>query len=143
MPFKKGKYRQQGKGKLGRYPATCQGTSVVQTAPVSASSASAAADGVDDDCGGSGTSGIDKSGSAEAIAAAVLVLMDPPMKQLTRAEEAAQRGAISSPEFVPHPDCAAAVAKRDAVWAQCLALESSVGQISRGKNNFRPVKRLY
>ena len=68
---------------------------MVRTAPAAASSSSAAADGVGDNRGGSGASGVDKSGSAEAIAAAVLVLMDPPMKQLTRAEEAAQRGAIS------------------------------------------------
>ena len=95
MPFKKGKYRQQGKGKLGRYPATCQGTSVVQTAPAAASSSSAAADRVGDDRGGSGASGIDESDSAEAIAAAALVSMNPPVKQLTRSEEADRRGAIS------------------------------------------------
>ena len=48
-----------------------------------------------DDRGGSGASGVDESGSAEAIAAAALVSMNPPVKQLTRAEEAARRGAIS------------------------------------------------
>ena len=124
MPFKKGKYRKQGKGKLGRYHATRRGNNVVQTSPAAANSASAAADGVGDNRGDSGVSCVDESGSAEAIAAAVLVLMDPPMKQLTRAEEAAQRGAISSPEFVPHPDCAAAVAKRDAVWMLWMAQQS-------------------
>ena len=68
---------------------------MVQTAPAAASSARAAADGVGNDHGGSGASGIDKSGSAETIAAAALVSMNPPVKQLTHAEEAAQRGAIS------------------------------------------------
>ena len=48
-----------------------------------------------DDHGGSGASGVDESGSAEAIAAAALVSMNPPVKQLTLAEEAAQCGAIS------------------------------------------------
>ena len=79
MPFKKGKYRQQRKGKLGRYHTTHQGTSVVQTAPAATSSASAAADGFGDDRGGSDASGVDKSGSAEAIVAAVLVSMNPPV----------------------------------------------------------------
>ena len=68
MPFKKGKYRQKLKGKLGRYHATRRGTSVVQTAPAAASSSSAAADRVGDNRGGSGASGIDESNSAEAIA---------------------------------------------------------------------------
>ena len=95
MPFKKGKYIQQGKGKLGRYHTTCRGTNVVRTAPAADSSASAAADRVGDNRGGSGTSGVDESGSAEAIAAAALVSINPPMKQLTRAEEADRRGAIS------------------------------------------------
>ena len=95
MPFKKCKYRQQGKGKLGRYHATRQGTSVVRTAPAAASSASAAADRVGDERCGSGASDVDKSGSAGAIAAAVLVSMNPPVKQLARAEEAAQHGEIS------------------------------------------------
>ena len=99
IPFKKGKYRQKGKGKLGRYHATCQSTSVVQTAPAAASSASAATDREGDNRGGSGASGVDESGSAEAIAAAALVLMNPPVKQLTHAEEAARRGAIS---FLQH-----------------------------------------
>ena len=67
---------------------------MVRTAPAAASSSSAAADGVGDDRGGSGASGVDKSGSAEAIAAAPLVSMNPPVKQLRRAEEAAQRGVI-------------------------------------------------
>ena len=89
MPFKKGKYRQQGKGKLGRYHATRQGISVVQTDPATSISASAAADRVSDDRGGSGASGVDESGSAEAIAVAAPVLMNPPVKQLTCAEEAA------------------------------------------------------
>ena len=78
MPFKKGKYRQQGKGKLGQYHATHQGTSVVRTAPAAASSASAAADRVGDDRGGSGASSVNESGSAEAIAADALELMNPP-----------------------------------------------------------------
>ena len=78
MPFKKGKYRQQGKGKLRRYHATHRGTSVVRTAPTAANSAIAAADGVGDDRGDSGASCVDKSGSAEAIAAAALVSMNPP-----------------------------------------------------------------
>ena len=68
---------------------------MVRTAPTAASSASLAADGVGDDRGDSGTSGVDKSGSAEAITAAVLVSMNPSMKHLTSAEEAARRGAIS------------------------------------------------
>ena len=68
-----------------------------RTAPATASSASATADGVGDDCGGSGASGVDKISSAEDIAAAVLVSMNPPVKNLTRAEEAARRGAISAP----------------------------------------------
>ena len=59
---------------------------MVQTAPAAASSASAAANRVGDDRGGSGASGVDKSGSAEAIAAAALVSMNPPVKQLTSAE---------------------------------------------------------
>ena len=95
MPFKKGKYRQQRKGKLGRYHATRQGTSVVRTAPAAASSNSAAVDRVVDDRGGSGASGVDENGSAEGIAAAVLVSTNLPVKQLTRSEEAARRGAIS------------------------------------------------
>ena len=57
-------------------------------------STSAAADGVGDNRGGSGASGVDKRDSAEAIAAAALVLMNPPVKQLTRAEEAARSGAV-------------------------------------------------
>ena len=68
---------------------------MVRTAPTAASSASLAADGVGDDRGDSGTSGVDKSGSAEAITAAVLVSMNPSVKHLTSAEEAARRGAIS------------------------------------------------
>ena len=68
---------------------------MVRTSPAAASSASADADGVGDDRGDSGASGVDKSGSAEAIAAASLVSMNPPVKQLTHAEEAAQRSAIS------------------------------------------------
>ena len=94
MPFKKGKYRKQGKGKLGRYHASLRGTSVFRTAPAADSTASAATDGVGDDRGGSGASGADESGRTEAIAAAVLVLMNPPVKQLTRAEEAARSGAV-------------------------------------------------
>ena len=78
MPFKKGKYRKQGKGKLGRYHATRLGNNVVQTSPAAANSASAAADGVGDNRGDSGVSCVDKSGSAEAIAAATLVSMNPP-----------------------------------------------------------------
>ena len=124
MPFKKGKYRQQGKGKLRRYHATHRGTSVVRTAPAVASSASAAADGVDDDRGGSGTSGIDESCSVEAIAAAALVSMNPPVKQLMRAKHYQKGASENSLEFVPHPDCAAAVAKRDAVWARWMAQQS-------------------
>ena len=95
MPFKRGKFRQQGKGNLGRYHTTRRNTSVVRTVPAATSSASAAADGVGDDRGGSGASGVDKRGSAEAIAAAALVSMNPPVKQLAHAEEAAQRGRIS------------------------------------------------
>ena len=95
MPIKKSKYRQQEKGKLGRYHATHRGTSVVQTDPAAPSSASAAADGVGDDHGGSVTSDVDESGSAEAIAAAALVSVSPTVKQLTHAEEDARRGAIS------------------------------------------------
>ena len=78
MPFKKGKHRRQGKGKLGRYHATRRGTSVVRTALAAAISASAAADGVGDDRGDSGAICVDESGRAEAIAAAALVLMNPP-----------------------------------------------------------------
>ena len=63
---------------------------MVRTDPAAASSASAAADGVGDKHGGSGASGVDESCSAEAIASATLVSMDPPVKQLTRAEEAAR-----------------------------------------------------
>ena len=48
-----------------------------------------------------------------------------------------------SPEFLPHPDCAAAVAKREAVWARWLAQQCLVGQKSRCKINFRLVKQLY
>ena len=94
MPFKKNKYRQQGKGKLGRYHATRRGTSVVRTAPAAASSASAAADRVGDNRGGSGTIGVNESGSVEAIAAAALVSMNPPVNHLTRSEEATRRGEI-------------------------------------------------
>ena len=43
--------------------------------------------GVGDDRGGRGASGVDESGSAEAIAAAALVSMKPPVKQLTRADK--------------------------------------------------------
>ena len=68
---------------------------MVRTTPAAASSTSAAADGVGDDRGCSGASGVDESSSAEAIAAVALVSMNPPVKQLTRAEEAAQRGRIS------------------------------------------------
>ena len=68
---------------------------MVRTAPAAASSARAAADGVVDDRGGSGASGVDESGSADAIAASALVSMNPPVKQLTHAEESARRGAIS------------------------------------------------
>ena len=59
---------------------------MVQTAPAAVISASNAADGVGDDRGGSGASGVEKSGSAEAIAAAALVSMNPPVKQLKHAE---------------------------------------------------------
>ena len=68
---------------------------MVQTAPAATSSASAAADGFGDDRGGSDASGVDKSGSAEAIAAAALVSMKPPVKQLMCAEETARLSAIS------------------------------------------------
>ena len=70
---------------------------MVRTAPATASSASATPDGVGEDRGGSGASGVDKIGSAEDIAAAVLVLMNPPVKNMPRAEEAARRCAISAP----------------------------------------------
>ena len=68
---------------------------MVRTAPSAVRSTSATTDGVGDNCGGSGASGVDESGSAEAIAAAALVSMNPPVKQMTRAEEAARRGSIS------------------------------------------------
>ena len=68
---------------------------MVRTAPAAASSAIASADEVGDDPGGSGASGVNESGSVEAIVAAALVSMNPPVKQLTRAEEVARRGAIS------------------------------------------------
>ena len=68
---------------------------MVRTATTAASSTSAALDGVGDDRGGIGASGVNKRGSAEAIVAAALVSMNPPVKQLTRAEEVARRGAIS------------------------------------------------
>ena len=58
MSFNKGKYRQQGNVKLGRYHTTRWGTSVVRTAPAAASTARAAADGVGDERGGSGTSSV-------------------------------------------------------------------------------------
>ena len=67
---------------------------MVRTDPNAASSASAAADGVGDKHGGSGASGVDESCSAEAIASATLVSMDPPVKQLTRAEEVSRRGSV-------------------------------------------------
>ena len=95
MPFNKGKYRQQGKGKLRRYHTTRRVTIVVQTAHAAASSTSAVADEVADKRGGSGATSVGESGSAEAITAAALVLMNPPVKQMTRAEEAAKHGVIS------------------------------------------------
>ena len=58
-------------------------------APAASSTASAATDGVGDDREGSVASGVNKIRSVEAIAAAALVLMNPPVKQLTHAEEAA------------------------------------------------------
>ena len=101
---------------------------MVRTAPADASSASAAADGVGDDRGGSGVSGVEKSGSAEAIAAVALVSVVANIKLRGRRKRAKhyQKGAPEkSLVFVPHPDCDAAVVKRDAVW--------EVGQRSRGK----------
>ena len=51
---------------------------MVRTAPAASNSASAAAEGVGDDRGGSGVSYVDETGSVEAIAAAALVSMNPP-----------------------------------------------------------------
>ena len=108
MPFKKGKYRQQGKGKLGRYHATRRCTSVVRTATTAASSASAAVDGVGDDRGGSGASGA--------------VVADVKRRGRRKRAKHYHKGyPEKSPDFVPYPDCAAAVAKRNAVWARWLA----------------------
>ena len=68
---------------------------MVRMAPAASSTASAATDGVGDDREGSVTSSVNKIRSVEAIAAAAMVLMNPPVKQLTHAEEASRRGAIS------------------------------------------------
>ena len=67
---------------------------MVRTAPAAASSTRAAVNGVGDDRGGSGANGVNESGSAEAIVATALVSMNPPVKNLTHAEEASRCGAI-------------------------------------------------
>ena len=62
---------------------------------------------------------------AAVIAAKGAVVADVNRRGRRKRAKPYQKGAPEkSPEFVPHPDCAAAVVKRDAVWARWLDQES-------------------
>ena len=59
---------------------------------------------------------------AAVISAKGAVVADVKRRGRRKRDKHNQEGAPEkSPEFVPHPDCAAAVAKRDAVWVRWLA----------------------
>ena len=62
---------------------------------------------------------------AAVIAAKGVVVADfKRIGRRKRAKHYQKESPENSPEFVPHPNCAADVAKRDAVWARWLAQQS-------------------